>query len=174
MKTCEEKMSSLGGAVSVSPTPISAKPASATPLRSSSMTKRRRHRLMLTCADGKRQEASSLVEQGDLGADDDDQPDDGIDRGRPEHAGDGKQRIQRWHGHRRTDLVAREHGEEFVFELRLDGRAGGEARTPLLQVVVGAHAGIAAAATPRNILGYGAGGHLIPHMTGRGGAFVAH
>ena len=53
MKTCEEKMSSLGGAVSVSPTPISAKPASATPLRSSSMTKWRRHKRMLTCADGK-------------------------------------------------------------------------------------------------------------------------
>ena len=152
-------MSSLGGAVSGSPTPISAKPASATPLNSSSMTKWRRHKPMLTCAGGKARKRRALIEQRDLGADDDDQPDDGIDRGRPEHAGDGKQRIERWHGHRRTELVAHEHGQEFVFELRLDGRAGGEARTPLLQVAVGAHAGIAAAATPRNILGYGACRH---------------
>ena len=51
MKICDENTSSLG-AVSVSPTPISAKQASATPLSSSSMTKRRRHRPTLTCAGG--------------------------------------------------------------------------------------------------------------------------
>ncbi len=160
MKTCEEKMSSFG-APSVSPTPMSAKPASATPLNSSSEHEappplpdvhlRRRHR----------QEAAALIEQHHLGADDDDQPHDRVEGRRPEHAGDGEQRVERRHGHRRAELVAHEHRQQLVLELRLDGRAGGEPRASFLEVVIGAHARIAAAVAARDVLGYGAGRHRL-------------
>ena len=160
MKTCEEKMSSAG-APSVSPTPMSAKQARATPFNSSSSTKRRRHCRTFTCAGGDRQKAPRLIEQHDFGADDDDQPYDRIEGRRPEHAGDGEQRVERRHGHSRAELVAHEHCQQLVFELRLDRCAGGQPRASFLQVVVSAHARIAAAVAARDIFGDGAGRHWL-------------
>ncbi len=105
------------------------------------------------------QEAAPLVEQHDLGADDDDQPDDGIDGRRPEHAGQSEQCIKRRHGDGGTELVAHEHGEKLVLELRLQRRAGGEARARFLEVVGGTCTRVLTAAPPRDFLRYGAHRH---------------
>ena len=78
---------------------------------------------------GERQEAAALIEQHHLGADDDDQPHDGVEGRGPEHRCDGKERVKRRHGHGGAELVAHEHRQELVLKLGLDAGAGREPRT---------------------------------------------
>ena len=122
--------------------------------------KRRRQTRTLTCAAWHRQEAAAQLEQNDFGADDEDQPDASPRPSAPRTCeASAKMTRERRHGDGRAELVAREHRQQLVFELRLDRRSSRQARPPLLQVAVSAHACIAAVAAPRDVFWNGAGRH---------------
>ena len=107
-----------------------------------------------------REEAAPLIEQDNLGADDDAEPHDGVECGSPEHRRDGKQRIKRRHGDGGAELVLHEHRQKLVLELRLYAGAGSEPRARRLEILCGTPPRIAPAAAPRDLFGYGATGHV--------------
>src|SRR5262249_46917973 len=110
-----------------------------------------------------RQKAASLVEQHDLGGDDDDEPHDSVEGRRPEHGGDGEQRIECGHGDSRAELVAHEHRQQLVLELRLDAGSGGEPGARRLEILGGAALRVTPVAAPRNLIGYDAVGHVATY-----------
>ena len=116
-----------------------------------------------------RQEAACLVEQNHLGADDDHEPHDRIEHGRPEHGGDREERIERRHGDGGAELAAREHRQQLVLELRLEARAGGQARARRLEVGGGALSRVAQTAKPRNLLADGTAVHFVRRQSSPGG-----